>query len=286
MVFTSCRFLDRGVSIYIRSEHIGVVGLDIHYLVGGKGYPLVLVHGGGAGARTWLKNLRLLCRRFTVYAPDLPGFGDSQPLNDHTELDKFVSFVEDFTQALGLKKYYLLGHSMGGGIALKYALEHPDKIERLVIADSMCLGKEIAPWVKFFSQPIFCETIGRGFVLLFHGIGLFIDRFFRSLEFINPLPQTKMELGNMITNLTGQNVVLLDRLSTLLMPTLVVWGARDGIVPVRHAYAAARVIPNCHVHIFKDCGHVVHHQRVDDFSNVITHFLNGSGSLKQPALTQ
>jgi pimeloyl-ACP methyl ester carboxylesterase len=81
-----------------------------------------------------------------------------------------------------------------------------------------------------------------------------------------------MELGNMITSFHGQTTILLDSLSALLVPTLVIWGAKDGIVPVKHAYAAAQVIPNCQVHVFEDCGHRVHQQRVDDFSSLLTRF--------------
>jgi len=187
-------------------------------------------------------------------------------------LPAFVTFVEDFTQALGLQKFFLLGHSVGGGIALQYALEYPERIQKLVVADSMCLGKEIAPWVRFFSLPVFVRTLGRAFVLLFRGIGWLVRRFFSPLEFVNPLPRTKMELGNVIASFQGQTTVLLDRLSAMLVPTLVVWGARDGIVPVRQAYAAARVIPNCQVHVFKDCGHGVYNERVDDFSSLVTQF--------------
>jgi pimeloyl-ACP methyl ester carboxylesterase len=216
--------------------------------------------------------MRLLCRHYTVYAPDLPGFGASQPLDARTELTEFVRFLEDFTQALGLQKFYLVGHSMGGGIALEYALKHPDKLERLAIVDSMCLGKEIAPWIRVFSQPAFCNTFGRGAVLFFHGIGWLLHKFFAPIEFVNPLPRTKMEFGYIISGLQGQTNVLLDRLSFMLVPTLVIWGARDGIVPVKQAYAAAQVIPNCQVHVFKKCGHVVHQQQADDFSNLLTGF--------------
>jgi pimeloyl-ACP methyl ester carboxylesterase len=224
------------------------------------------------GARTWLKNMRLLCRHYTVYAPDLPGFGTSQPLNARVELSEFTKFVEDFRLVLGLNKFYLLGHSVGGGIALHYALEHPDRIEKLAVANSMCLGKEIAPWVRFFSIPIFCWTAGHSFVPLFRGIGWVMSKFFASLKYVNPLPRTKMELGNIVSSFQGQPIVLLDRLSALLVPTLVVWGARDGIVPVRQAYAAAQVIPDCQVRVFEDCGHGVYRQRVDDFSSLVTGF--------------
>lgn len=170
----------------IHSERITAGKLDIHYLVGGEGTPLVLIHGGRVGARTWLRNLRLLCRSYTVSAPDLPGFGKSQALGDCAQLAGFVQFVADFTQAPGLQRFYLVGHSVGGGIALQYALEHPERIVKLAVADSMCLGKEIAPRVRFFPLPVFRRTMGRGFVLFFRRIAWLVQHLFAPLEFINP----------------------------------------------------------------------------------------------------
>ncbi len=137
--------------------------LDIHYLTGGHGDPLVVIHGGGGGARAWMENMAELSENYTTYVPDLPGYGFSQPIEGDYYIPELVEFVDDFANNLGLKSFHLMGHSLGGGIALHYALRFPHKIKKLVLVSSMCLGKEIALWVRFLSarsgsMPLYWES--------------------------------------------------------------------------------------------------------------------------------
>ena len=89
------------------------------------------------------------------------------------------------------------------------------------------------------------------------------------------ISKTKMDMGRTMTNLKGQSNVLQDQLPQLTMPTLVVWGAKDVIVPARHAYEAATAIPNCQLHVFEDCGHSAYKQRVPEFSQVVIQYEAG-----------
>ena len=100
------------------SKKIRVGQLDINYFTGGQGDPLVIIHGGGDGARSWLANAKELSKYYSVYIPDLPGFGGSQPISDRFSLPEYVSFVEDFANTLQLRPFYLVGHFIGGGIAI------------------------------------------------------------------------------------------------------------------------------------------------------------------------
>ena len=257
----------------IHSENIKVGGLDVHYLTGGEGEPLVVIHGGGDSARAWLDNLEELSERYTVYAPDLPGFGHSQPISDSFHVSEFVEFVGGFTHSLGLKRFHLVGHSLGGGIALQFALESPRKIERLVLISSMFLGKEIALWARFMSSPAFLRPIGEAGVAIFRAVGWLIKSLHIPFEFMSPFLQVKMGIGRSIMTLKGQTTVLLNQLSELLVPTLLVWGAEDVIVPVAHAYAASQLIPDCQLHVFEGCGHSVYKQKGGEFSQLLTRFL-------------
>jgi len=108
--------------IDISSRHIKVEGHDVHYFTAGKGDPVVVIHGGGGDARTWLRNIEELSSSYTVYAPDLPGYGDSQPLNGRYYIPELTDFLDDFSDNLGLERFHLVGHSLGGGVALNYAL--------------------------------------------------------------------------------------------------------------------------------------------------------------------
>ncbi len=257
----------------IHSKTIRVGQLNIHYLTGGQGEPLVIIHGGGEGARAWRKNLEELSPNYTIYAPDLPGFGGSQPLPGDYFIPELTDFIDDFSRELGLESFHLVGHSLGGGIALNYALKFPHRIRKLVLVSSMCLGREIALWVRFFSSWVLCRAFG--------GIALATLRFIKWLakslyapgEFVEPICQASVYLGSSIATLTEQTVVLLNRLSEVMVPTLVVWGAKDPVLPVRHAYAAAHLIPDCQVRVFADSGHSVYRERLKEFSRLVTAFL-------------
>jgi len=258
----------------IHSKQIKVGKLDTHYFTAGDGEPLVVVHGGGAGAEAWLQNVTRLCERFRVYIPDLPGFGRSQPMDGDYGMPEFVQFLEDFTHSLGLKRFHLVGHSVGGGIALDYALKFPYKVSKLVLVSSMCLGKEIALWVRVLSSSVFFRSLGVAGVAVLKAIKWLVNLVYAPLKFVNPLPQAKMNLGVSMSTLKEQTTVLVNRLSELMTPTLLVWGANDSIVPVSQAYAAAQVIPDCQLHVFENCGHSVYRQKAQEFTQLLTRFFS------------
>lgn len=263
---------DGSMVTVIRSKQTKVGELDIHYLTGGQGYPLVIIHGGGEGAKSWLQNLAELSRHYTVYVPDLPGFGCSQAMGDGSHISDFVEFVKDFSHELGLKRFHLMGHSIGGGIALHYALRFPHEIKSLVLVDSLCLGKEIALWIRFVSSLGSCLV--QAALAVLKAVRWLIRIFFTRFEFVAPILPVRIIMGMNMTSFRGQNTVLMNRLSELIMPTLLVWGGKDTIIPASHAYAASELIPRCHLHVFQDCGHSVYKQKVREFSQLLTGFLS------------
>lgn len=263
-----------GMANKINSGKIKVGGLDIHYLHGGCGDPLLVIHGGSEGARAWTKNMEELSHKYTVYIPDLPGFGHSQPMTGDYYIPELVDFVDEFSHNVGLKSFHLMGHSLGGGIALSYALKFPHKVEKLVLVSSLCLGREIALWVRILSSPALCRSIGRASLAVLRGVKWVADLLLAPARFVIPFVWASVHLGSSITTLERQTTVLLDRLSEIMMPTLVVWGAKDPIVPVCQAYAAGRLIPDCRVKVFDDCGHSVYRQRMEEFSQLLTGFLD------------
>ena len=257
----------------IHSKQIKVGKLDVHYFTGGDGEPLVVIHGGGSGAQGWLQNVTELCENYRVYVPDLPGFGRSQPMDGDCDIPEFAEFVEDFTHSLGLKRFHLVGHSLGGGIALHYALKFPHKVGKLVLISSLCLGKEIALWVRFLSSSAFCRSLGVAAVAVLKAVKWLVNLVYAPLKFVHPLPRVNVHLGERLTTLEKQTTVLVDQLSGLMVPTLLVWGSKDGIVPVSQAYAAARLIPDCQLHVFKGGGHCAYKRNIKEFSHLLTTFL-------------
>ncbi len=257
----------------IRSHKIKIDGLDIHYYRAGQGDPLVVLHGGGGDARTWLNNIEVLSNNYAVYAPDLPGYGGSQPLNGDYYIPELAEFVESFSDNLGLESFHLVGHSLGGGVALNYALESPHKIKKLVLVSSLCLGREIALWVRLLSIPALLRSIGTIIMAVLRAIKWLVKKLLAPVEFVMPFSPASVNLGGSVTTFKEQTLVLANRLSEIMVPTLLVWGARDPIVPVRHAYAAAQLIPDCQLKVFEDRGHNVHRDEVNEFSRLLASFL-------------
>jgi len=250
---------------------IKINGHDVHYYTAGQGEPLVVIHGGLGDARTWLNNVNRLADNYTVYVPDLPGFGESQSLDSDHNIPAFTEFMYDFTGNLGLDRFNLMGHSIGGGVALNYALKFPGKVKKLVLISSLCLGREIAFWIRLMSVP--AEALGSAVLALFKATKWLIDTLMIPVKFVMPLSRASVNLGGNITTLKEQTLVLTNRLSELAMPTLLVWGARDEIVPVKQAYAAALVIPDCQLRVFENQGHNVHRDEINKFSRLLMGFL-------------
>ncbi|MDO8473037.1 MAG: alpha/beta fold hydrolase, partial [Dehalococcoidia bacterium] len=202
-----------------------------------------------------------------------PGFGDSDPLGGEFDYSAFVAFVDQFAGGVGLTRFNLVGHSIGGCIALQYALERPDRVIKLVLVSSLGIGKSIGRWIKYLSTPVFMYLVGEP-MLAFMDIVKWVSRkLSRPMQLKNnPLTRMNIGLGRKIATLAGQTLVLRERLCELVVPTLVVWGSHDGIVPVRHAYVAAELIPDCRIQVL-DGGHSIHRQRMAEFSDALNDFL-------------
>jgi pimeloyl-ACP methyl ester carboxylesterase len=257
----------------IQSKTINIDGLDVNYYTAGEGEPLVVIHGGGGDARTWWDNITELSKKYTIYAPDLPGYGGSEPLNGNYFIPELSVFLEKFAVKLGLEKFHLVGHSLGGGIALDYALKMPNRVKKLVLISSLCLGREIAFWVRLLSIPALLKSVGALSLAVLNGLKWMIMHMLNPAQIIMPLSPASVYVGGSITTFRQQSLVLENRLSEIRVPTLLVWGAKDPIVPVRHAYAAAKVIPDCQIKVFESRGHNVHRDELRQFSDVVNGFL-------------
>lgn len=256
----------------VETKTIKVDGRDVLYYTAGQGEPLVVVHGGGGDARTWWNNIGVLAEKYTVYAPDLPGYGGSQPLDGDYYIPELTEFIDKFAKSLGLEKFYIIGHSLGGGIALDYTLKFPQKIKKLVLVSSLCLGREIAFWVRLFTLPALIRSFGAMMKFVFKSI-IWVVKLFNPARYIMPLSPASVTVGGNITSFREQTLVLEPRLQEVKTPTLLVWGARDPIVPVKQAYRAARAIPDCRIEVFKKRGHNVHRDELKKFCSLITSFL-------------
>ena len=256
----------------IESKSIKVNGLNVRYYTAGQGEPLLVIHGGAGDAKTWWKNIAELALKYTGYAPDLPGFGGSQPLSGNYYIHELSEFIGKFAAGIGLDKFNLVGHSLGGGIALDYTLKSPNKVKKLVLISSLCLGREVGFWLRFLSIPGLIHSLATLVMGVLQGVK-WVAKQLKRVEYVIPLTPAIIHVGENLTIFNRQSLVLESRLAEVHVPTLLVWGAKDPIVPVRQAYAAARMIPDCRLKVFEKRGHNVHREELKQFSSVLAGFL-------------
>jgi pimeloyl-ACP methyl ester carboxylesterase len=275
----------------VRETEIRLHGHRLHYRIGGDGPLLVLVHGITNSSASWEPVLATLARRFTVIAPDLLGHGDSaKPRGDYS-LGANASLLRDFMLALGHERATIVGHSLGGGIAMQFAYQFPDRIERLVLVSSGGLGREVTALLRAVALP------GAEFVLplLASGplvsagttISGWINRIgvrlgsdvaamatgFASLQDIEAR-RAFVQTARAVIDAGGQRVNATDKLYLAeAVPTLLLWGDRDPIIPARHGIRAHELMPGSRLRIFAGAGHFPHHDDPAGFAAAITEFV-------------
>jgi pimeloyl-ACP methyl ester carboxylesterase len=272
-------------------RYVDVGGIRTHYVVAGKGPPVVLLHGLGASLAAWQENVGPLSESLTVYALDIPGHGDSDKPRIAYTLEQAVSFMAGFMDATGISSAALVGNSMGGLIALRTAMALPERVTHLALVDSAGLGKEVSPYLRLASIPILGALIEwpsrRGTRAMLKQV--FHDRRLVTQQLVEALTAARTSDGAKRATLkTLREGVSLqgvrprhrlpERLSNLPMPVLVVWGQDDHIFPVSHAYEAARNNPSVRIEVFPQCGHWPQMEKAEAFNALLLEFL-GQGSV-------
>jgi pimeloyl-ACP methyl ester carboxylesterase len=257
-----------------------VDGLSLHYLVEGRGPAIVLVHGLGGFAGSWRHNIAPLAARATVYAVDLPGFGRSAKPRARYGLPFFARALHGFLDALGLAQASLVGHSLGGAVAVTYALTHPARVERLALLGAVVPG---FAWQVSWRHRLVC-AYGLGEVVALCGCGpLFRSAIAACFHAPDPaeveflvrhdyasrtcLAARAAWLGttrSLRAELVDRRQDYRRAISTLDLPVLLVHGRQDPAVPTAHCADAAEGFPRAHARWLDACGHFPHieHPRV------------------------
>jgi pimeloyl-ACP methyl ester carboxylesterase len=276
----------------IGEHELTLHGHRVRYLQAGAGPPLALIHGITSSADTWARAITGLARAHTVIAPDLLGHGASaKPRGDYS-LGAYASGVRDLLAALGHDRVTIAGHSLGGGVAMQFAYQFPERTERLVLVSSGGLGREVSlllraaalPGAEFLLPLLVPSWLGRavdgvGWAGSRLGLSARPDlaemiRGFLSLNdgearaaFLHTL-RAVIEPG-------GQRVNGSDRLYLAAnLPTLLVWGERDPIIPVAHGRMAHVAMPGSWLEVFPASGHFPHMDDPVRFIEVMHRFLD------------
>ena len=271
-------------------QHVRIHGEEVAYRRGGQGPVLLLLHGIAGSSGTWLAAMRLLQDDYTVLAPDFLGHGESaKPLGDYS-LGNHASGIRDFLHVLDIERVTVVGQSFGGGVALQFAYQFPELCERLVLVDAGGLGREVSLLLRLITlpaaeyvMPVLFPGFARGWgdsVVKFLGDrgirnarAIEMWRAYRSLtEYENR--QAFGRTMRAVIDPGGQSVSAISRLYLAAhLPTLIVWGEQDRIIPVAHAYQAHEAIPNSRLEIMAGVGHFPHAEEPIHFVEILRDFL-------------
>ncbi len=254
--------------------------LDLHgdrvaYREAGQGPAVLLIHGMGGSSLTWHELMPHLAQRFRVIAPDLLGHGLSDKPRGDYSLGAFAVWLRDLLDRLGIDRVSVVGHSFGGGVAMQFAHQHPDYCERLVLISSGGLGPDLGRPLRLLSAPgaeLLLPVVARpSIVALGERIrqklvarGLVSAEVVEGWKAYSSLGDTDTRQAFLrtlrsVVDYRGQSVSALSRLPfTAGLPTLLIWGAHDRLIPPTHGEAAHAALPGSRLVVLPDVGHFPH----------------------------
>jgi pimeloyl-ACP methyl ester carboxylesterase len=247
----------------VKSEYVDAGGYRLHYFeaqpAGGGGEPLLLIHGLGARGEDWSKMIPAMAAHgFHVYVPDLPGYGrSSQPKGSDYSITTEEAAVVSFAQAVHLPHAFVGGWSMGGWIAMKLALDHPEIVDRLVVYDAAGIY-----FPANFGSELFVPSNAPGLSRLAtvlspdphpnpHPLPDFVVR-----AVLDKIARDAWVVERSMASMTSGRDLLDFRLHAIRQPTLVVWGAQDQLIPLAVGRRMHEEIPNSTLSILEGCGHL------------------------------
>jgi len=246
----------------------------VRYLKRGEGQKAaILIHGFGGDLNSWLFNHDELAESFTVYALDLPGHGGSSKQVSSGTIGEFAKVLEMFMDAVGLEKSHLIGHSLGGAVALDFALTCPERTLSLVLIASAGLGPEIdGDYVNGFVAACRRKDLKPYLEKLFADPKLAGRQLVEDVLKYKRLDGVEAALRTIAGQFSSggrQPVVLRDRLSTLSIPVMVIWGVEDHILPAFHTQ---NLPSNIRVEVLPGSGHMVHMEAAAKVNRLVQEF--------------
>ena len=282
------------------TEDMALRYLQIHgyrraFRRGGAGETLLLIHGMGDSSATWSHVLPRLAENYDVIAPDLLGHGGSDKPRADYAVAAYACGMRDLLSVLGVERVTVIGHSLGGGVAMQFAYQFPDRCERLVLVGSGGIGPEVHPLLRLATAPGVeqvlrlassppIRTAGRlGSALLRRlgalTVGTDLDYIADTYPALDDVTARKAFLRTLkaVVDPRGQVITMLDRCYlTRGMPTLLLWGDADSVITVRHAELAHQAMPGSQLEIFAGAGHFPHRSDPERFLRVVEEFIKNT----------
>jgi pimeloyl-ACP methyl ester carboxylesterase len=271
--------------------------LDLHghrviYRIAGSGPPVVLIHGMLNSSRHWEAVAARLVDRYTVIAPDLIGHGDSATPRGDYSLGAHAASIRDLLSAIGVDRASIVGHSLGGGVAMQFFYQFPQRTERLVLVSSGGLGHDVSPLLRSAAVPAASLLLaGAAHPRLLSGVSrlaagmrargsskaVYLEQFVRATRPLEGADARAAFLHTLrsVIDFRGQRVSARDRLYLLeAMPTLIVWGGRDHTIPIAHGRDAHAAIPHSTFRVLPKAAHFPHLEDPEGLADVLGEFLD------------
>ncbi len=276
-------------------------GHELSYLDSGRGPVVLFIHGILGSQRQWAHLVDKMDDNHRVLIPDLFGHGDSaKPLGDYS-LSAHAAALRDLLDHLEIERVTLVGHSLGGGIAMQFFYLFPERVDRLVLVASGGLGREVNFILRSATLPgaeqvlgviastavlSRVEALGRGASKVGWRPGSDLGAIWRGFTSLADRESRRAFLATTraVIDIGGQSINAHDRLEGVTpIPTLIVWGSNDRMIPAWHAINAQRTVPGCRVELFEGAGHFPHLDDPDRFARVLCEFMAGGALDEAPA---
>lgn len=266
------------------------------FRVAGSGPTLLLIHGIGDNSTTWHPVHSKLAQRFTVIAPDLLGHGQSDKPRADYSVAAYANGMRDLLSVLDIEKATVVGHSLGGGVAMQFAYQFPQLVERLILIGAGGVTKDVNIALRLASLPLGGEALallrlpmvlpvlqvaGRALGAIFGSTGLGRD-IPDALRILTDLPEPTASSAftrtlRSVVDWRGQVVTMLDRCYlTESVPVQLIWGDQDAVIPVSHARMAHSAMPGSRLEVFARSGHFPFHDDPDRFVEVVERFIDST----------
>jgi len=280
--------------VHMAPRTVVLHGHELSYVDSGSGPVLLFIHGILGSQRQWSRLVDKLDDDHRVLVPDLFGHGDSaKPLGDYS-ISAHAAALRDLLDHLGIDRVTLVGHSLGGGIAMQFYYLFPDRVDRLVLVASGGLGREVNFILRSATLPgaeqvlsviasgtvlSGVEALGRGASKVGWRPGADLSAIWRGFTSLGDGESRRAFLATTraVIDIGGQSISAHDHLEGVApVPTLVVWGSKDRMIPAWHALSAQRAVPDCQVELFDGAGHFPHLDDPDRFARVLRDFVSAA----------
>jgi pimeloyl-ACP methyl ester carboxylesterase len=279
------------------SPHVRYVTVHGHrraYVRLGSGPVVLLLHGLACDHTTWNPVIESLARTYTVIAPDLLGHGQSDKPRADYSVGGYANGMRDLLTVLGIDRATVVGHSFGGGVAMQFAYQYPERTERLLLVSTGGLGPEVTPAIRAITTPGFHQVMAvLSAPVLRHVTTATLRMLSRSgvtqlrdLDEVADIyesfkdPRTRAAIHHVVSSVVdwkGQIVTMADRAYlTEAMPMCVVWGSDDLVIPVAHASNASALAPSARIEIIPNAGHFPHKDHPERFVKIVRDFIRST----------